>query len=105
MIRRPPRSTLFPYTTLFRADESAKQQRGKLALALRTGCSHKKISVTTAKVESSARSRTFKLITATRFCHKLSETIESAYCTAGLTSYVLLNTLSQNLTPISAATF
>src|SRR5258708_16598579 len=23
MIRRPPRSTLFPYTTLFRSDESA----------------------------------------------------------------------------------
>src|SRR3712207_8127859 len=29
MIRRPPRSTLFPYTTLFRSDGSrAKAQRG-----------------------------------------------------------------------------
>src|SRR3989441_8859590 len=30
MIRRPPRSTLFPYTTLFRSllDEEAEQQRG-----------------------------------------------------------------------------
>src|SRR3712207_7957987 len=28
MIRRPPRSTLFPYTTLFRSDpEAAKQQQ------------------------------------------------------------------------------
>src|ERR1051326_2134770 len=26
MIRRPPRSTLFPYTTLFRSDKSAKQE-------------------------------------------------------------------------------
>src|SRR6266853_3184816 len=26
MIRRPPRSTLFPYTTLFRAPESNQQQ-------------------------------------------------------------------------------
>src|SRR3989454_11802626 len=25
MIRRPPRSTLFPYTTLFRSDEIARQ--------------------------------------------------------------------------------
>src|SRR3712207_8579752 len=27
MIRRPPRSTLFPYTTLFRSGRSAGQQR------------------------------------------------------------------------------
>src|SRR3712207_9201020 len=27
MIRRPPRSTLFPYTTLFRSDAIARQQR------------------------------------------------------------------------------
>src|SRR5688572_30986329 len=26
MIRRPPRSTLFPYTTLFRSDPSPRQQ-------------------------------------------------------------------------------
>src|SRR3712207_8936526 len=26
MIRRPPRSTLFPYTTLFRSDENASQK-------------------------------------------------------------------------------
>src|SRR2546430_6011462 len=28
MIRRPPRSTLFPYTTLFRSAETDNQQRG-----------------------------------------------------------------------------
>src|SRR3712207_8997697 len=27
MIRRPPRSTLFPYTTLFRSDPAARGQR------------------------------------------------------------------------------
>src|SRR5690349_24113986 len=34
MIRRPPRSTLFPYTTLFRsrAAKRAKEQRAKLTL-------------------------------------------------------------------------
>src|SRR5438309_8051382 len=28
MIRRPPRSTLFPYTTLFRSDQSQQHVRG-----------------------------------------------------------------------------
>src|SRR3712207_8708358 len=28
MIRRPPRSTLFPYTTLFRSDHLVEQRRG-----------------------------------------------------------------------------
>src|SRR3712207_6853748 len=28
MIRRPPRSTLFPYTTLFRSGEDRRRQRG-----------------------------------------------------------------------------
>src|SRR3712207_7641331 len=27
MIRRPPRSTLFPYTTLFRSDDADRQRR------------------------------------------------------------------------------
>src|SRR2546426_7029925 len=30
MIRRPPRSTLFPYTTLFRSEEKGSQGRGIL---------------------------------------------------------------------------
>src|SRR5256885_10161357 len=29
MIRRPPRSTLFPYTTLFRSPSSARSRRSK----------------------------------------------------------------------------
>ena len=29
MLRRPPRSTLFPYTTLFRSDEKNAQQQGQ----------------------------------------------------------------------------
>src|SRR2546430_12157805 len=30
MIRRPPRSTLFPYTTLFRSDDQAGAQPGNI---------------------------------------------------------------------------
>src|SRR3712207_7465894 len=29
MIRRPPRSTLFPYTTLFRSERAGEQGRGR----------------------------------------------------------------------------
>src|SRR2546430_15893846 len=32
MIRRPPRSTLFPYTTLFRSKGSSPQKKGAKAL-------------------------------------------------------------------------
>src|SRR5260221_8559865 len=32
MIRRPPRSTLFPYTTLFRSDSEAAHRRHALAV-------------------------------------------------------------------------
>src|SRR3712207_7073631 len=34
MIRRPPRSTLFPYTTLFRSLRVGREDRGDLDLAL-----------------------------------------------------------------------
>src|SRR2546425_9631461 len=35
MIRRPPRSTLFPYTTLFRSGRAAILRRGRLTAAAR----------------------------------------------------------------------
>src|SRR2546429_1176718 len=34
MIRRPPRSTLFPYTTLFRSDQRNRRQRAACAARL-----------------------------------------------------------------------
>src|SRR2546422_8085167 len=36
MIRRPPRSTLFPYTTLFRSPAAVANKLAVLALALRS---------------------------------------------------------------------
>src|SRR3712207_7666138 len=35
MIRRPPRSTLFPYTTLFRSHQALHRRRGRTTHALR----------------------------------------------------------------------
>src|SRR5256885_14412630 len=40
MIRRPPRSTLFPYTTLFRSDPSGSMARALLAKCLGTIASY-----------------------------------------------------------------
>src|SRR2546430_12950133 len=37
MIRRPPRSTLFPYTTLFRSDDEALDQVAELSHVARPG--------------------------------------------------------------------
>src|SRR5256885_9670797 len=37
MIRRPPRSTLFPYTTLFRSGRWNKARKGRLVFPLPTG--------------------------------------------------------------------
>src|SRR2546425_6943894 len=36
MIRRPPRSTLFPYTTLFRSERSPDQASGSIARRVRS---------------------------------------------------------------------
>src|SRR3712207_9299321 len=38
MIRRPPRSTLFPYTTLFRSCHPALPPEARVALTLREVC-------------------------------------------------------------------
>src|SRR3989475_12506004 len=72
MIRRPPRSTLFPYTTLFRSDsteqEAARKQEraGSVARGLRLlcgldrecadACPHVTVQVPSLLVSSSARS-------------------------------------------------
>src|SRR5258708_11991299 len=37
MIRRPPRSTLFPYTTLFRSGAERDKARGRIGQQLRIG--------------------------------------------------------------------
>src|SRR3712207_7060429 len=37
MIRRPPRSTLFPYTTLFRSDDDAAPILARLGVVLELG--------------------------------------------------------------------
>src|SRR3712207_8822563 len=37
MIRRPPRSTLFPYTTLFRSDDLLRRRREDVARRARGG--------------------------------------------------------------------
>src|SRR2546430_10022370 len=38
MIRRPPRSTLFPYTTLFRSDQPPAEQRFRFVVSEHLHC-------------------------------------------------------------------
>src|SRR5260370_29918664 len=40
MIRRPPRSTLFPYTTLFRSEELWSSALRSLSVCSSSGCPH-----------------------------------------------------------------
>src|SRR2546427_2665507 len=72
MIRRPPRSTLFPYTTLFRSDSTEQEaarkheRAGSVARGLRLlcgldrecadACPHVTVQVPSLLVSSSARS-------------------------------------------------
>src|SRR3712207_7979409 len=45
MIRRPPRSTLFPYTTLFRSEERARRKGARGAQGSRGGGTHQLLLV------------------------------------------------------------
>src|SRR3712207_8860885 len=63
MIRRPPRSTLFPYTTLFRSEpvvqavqphaEPAQEDRGKREAARRQLLSHRGVDRKSTRLNSS----------------------------------------------------
>src|SRR5439155_19186104 len=44
MIRRPPTSTLFPYTTLFRAHRRGARRLVPRAAAIRPGCRHRAVT-------------------------------------------------------------
>src|SRR5258708_26006862 len=51
MIRRPPRSTLFPYTTLFRSRARRDLSRDSLQRVSRPRSEHEQISETTKRSE------------------------------------------------------
>src|SRR5260370_9781661 len=55
MIRRPPRSTLFPYTTLFRSVSQARQQTVSADIDLKTA--ERELKRATNLVESNVMSR------------------------------------------------
>src|SRR5690348_18426818 len=58
MIRRPPRSTLFPYTTLFRSDQSLVRQgaeQGQVTAVFEVGRKHPARAILKAKDRKSTR--------------------------------------------------
>src|SRR5258705_10264293 len=56
MIRRPPRSTLFPYTTLFRSVLSGLGRRDLSAVFRHHGVGHRLLRVPRAVADAGARS-------------------------------------------------
>src|SRR2546429_1425857 len=52
MIRRPPRSTLFPYTTLFRSEPALEEPVLNLPLALTLGHLHERSEEHTSELQS-----------------------------------------------------
>src|SRR2546426_6060595 len=53
MIRRPPRSTLFPYTTLFRSQLDATRRLGAFERA-RCGSPHERIGIIQSRADNLA---------------------------------------------------
>src|SRR5688572_31264639 len=79
MIRRPPRSTLFPYTTLFRSVEAVSRGAGLLA---REGLSDPQLAEDPRADRKSTRlNSSHSQISYAVFCLKKKKTRRSPKCT------------------------
>src|SRR4029453_19502725 len=93
MIRRPPRSTLFPYTTLFRSPELCVPRRGRGAQAMRRAPRGRCREIGRAHVSNSSHT----VISYAVFClKKKTATINSitttSHCPEGNTICCIVNT-------------
>src|SRR5256885_10956062 len=70
MIRRPPRSTLFPYTTLFRSRAHARAIREELKLAVERHAGQRSPGITVIQVGDDLASTTY-----VRGKHKAAEEV------------------------------
>src|SRR3712207_7584118 len=97
MIRRPPRSTLFPYTTLFRSGRAARRTESRLPpkLVAAVAASH--------RAESSVRSFLERVFTKGRSEEHTSELQSRQYlvCRLLLEKKIYLEPYSTALPPIS----
>src|SRR5256885_11012819 len=79
MIRRPPRSTLFPYTTLFRSSEGSSQHElligEKLAANAAVGTKLRKKKSACADRKSTRLNSSHLVISYAVFCLKKKKTI------------------------------
>src|SRR5258708_20318776 len=76
MIRRPPRSTLFPYTTLFRSRSLPQSRCHPLALSRRgaAGASHLPVPARPARSEEHTSEPSHQIISYAVFCLKKKKT-------------------------------
>src|SRR5258707_8089411 len=95
MIRRPPRSTLFPYTTLFRSDLSLQvaqrlldqidnQPHGTEVIASGTSCRHQITDLTNIDRKSTRLNSSHANISYAVFCLKKKNLHEKLHSHAGL---------------------
>src|SRR5262245_65251535 len=95
MIRRPPRSTLFPYTTLFRSDrtdgrlEAGRRQvrhlrlRDLLDLLVRHGPDHKQVDRKSTRLNSSHLGISYAV-----FCLKKKKKTVTTYNTSTYATHI-----------------
>src|SRR5256885_14633721 len=91
MIRRPPRSTLFPYTTLFRSDHQMNQ--GEYSYTIRGHNTEK----TTTNVDCLALSRTVDCTATSRTTGTTTPSREVSYKVQGATLTLQLDRKSTRL--------
>src|SRR5258708_21596576 len=97
MIRRPPRSTLFPYTTLFRSADSRSTDHWAMKCIFSNCAAGKKSASLSADRKSTRLNSSHQIISYAVFClkkkkYKTKETIHCKYQIEGI--YTQLRAMS-----------
>src|SRR3712207_7658250 len=96
MIRRPPRSTLFPYTTLFRSEDVAEAQRrartAQVEWAARPLAERRAVLLRYQDRKSTRLNSSHANISYAVFCLKKKKLLNSIYCFSFFT--ILLSSFS-----------
>src|SRR5258708_31688436 len=102
MIRRPPRSTLFPYTTLFRSDDDAAAAFGFVGAGAQGGGEGRAIEVERLAVEEDRKSTrlnsSHQIISYAVFCLKKKNTRKSALVVVPTPAVVVASPIHLELT-------
>src|SRR2546430_8230292 len=100
MIRRPPRSTLFPYTTLFRSFQICNPSRKGQLLALRRAACDARCRTTGPRITVRSEEHTSELqLQSNLVCRLLLEKKKNTCMTKRLRSHQIKSTHSSHPSP------